>query len=301
MNDKQSIPTIYKGVRMKSRIHADVAFLLDRLGWKWDYQPQSFFLENGHHYLPDFHVPHLSLWIAALDHEPDADEEAQLEGFPHHLPELEDEAGYPTYLLIKHAGGTQACYFLPNFEPEPAPGGYLGFCFHCRQWVYQEHPIEEELGCPECVPNPGQVARWFWLEGRNGALYVCTEGHSWLLREWVTTYKEQEYTWEATHRTIACAFCNAMFDIKDLGINIIMLGPGEPLPPTWITLSHQGVTDYYCTQICAAASLLSTIVNTKLRKDSASPIGQHSDALTEVENMLYRFIPGATHEPSSEA
>jgi hypothetical protein len=298
MNDKPVIPTIYKGVRMKSRLEADVAFLLDRLGWPWEYEPQSFLLENGYHYVPDFHVPRWNLWIEAMDYEPPKEEKAQLEGFAQYLPELPSDYPFETYLVVKHVGATLACMAVPMKEALPTlvPGGFFAYCFHCKQWVFQDGPDEEGLWCPECFPAQGQITRWFRVEGRKGALYVCADQQSWRLREWVAGYAEQQDRWENTRRTISCAYCCVIFEKKEPGTNIIALGPGEPLPVAWVAVSHEGISDYYCSQICAASSLLSTIVNSLLKQDQDSPIGRHIDAYREVANVLYDLGPGKQGE-----
>lgn len=48
-----SRPTMYKGVRMRSRLEADYAASLDRGGLKWRYEPQCFAGSKGQ-WLPDF-------------------------------------------------------------------------------------------------------------------------------------------------------------------------------------------------------------------------------------------------------
>lgn len=46
-------PTIYKGVKMRSRLEASFAQYLDSVGLAWDYEPECFADETGQ-YLPDF-------------------------------------------------------------------------------------------------------------------------------------------------------------------------------------------------------------------------------------------------------
>lgn len=48
-------PTIYKGIKMRSRLEADYAAWLDKVGWSWEYEPQCFASEDGQ-WLPDFAV-----------------------------------------------------------------------------------------------------------------------------------------------------------------------------------------------------------------------------------------------------
>lgn len=48
-------PTLYKGIRMRSRTEADYAAYLDRRGHLWEYEPECFADENGQ-WLPDFRI-----------------------------------------------------------------------------------------------------------------------------------------------------------------------------------------------------------------------------------------------------
>ena len=44
-----AIPTMYRGIRMRSRLEAKWAYFMDGLGWKWEYEPIDL---NG--WIPDF-------------------------------------------------------------------------------------------------------------------------------------------------------------------------------------------------------------------------------------------------------
>lgn len=48
-------PTLYKGIRMRSRLEADFAAFLDRHGDQWEYEPQCFGSDSGQ-WLPDFSI-----------------------------------------------------------------------------------------------------------------------------------------------------------------------------------------------------------------------------------------------------
>jgi hypothetical protein len=50
---RRARPTMYKGVKMRSRLEASFAAALDRDGCKWTYEPHCFADETGQ-YLPDF-------------------------------------------------------------------------------------------------------------------------------------------------------------------------------------------------------------------------------------------------------
>jgi hypothetical protein len=51
----QARPTVYKGVKMRSRLEADFARQLDASGTPWEYEPKCFASGAGQ-YLPDFGV-----------------------------------------------------------------------------------------------------------------------------------------------------------------------------------------------------------------------------------------------------
>jgi hypothetical protein len=58
-----SVPTIYKGIKMRSALETKVAFFLDALNIKWKYEPMNFLLKSGINYKPDFFLPELKIWI----------------------------------------------------------------------------------------------------------------------------------------------------------------------------------------------------------------------------------------------
>ena len=53
MTEFKSRPTLYQGIRMRSRLEADYAAALDRSGTRWEYEPECFAGEEGQ-WLPDF-------------------------------------------------------------------------------------------------------------------------------------------------------------------------------------------------------------------------------------------------------
>lgn len=53
----RAIPTIYSGVKFRSRLEARWAVAFDALGIAWEYEPEGFDLPSGERYLPDFWLP----------------------------------------------------------------------------------------------------------------------------------------------------------------------------------------------------------------------------------------------------
>ena len=58
-----SVPTIYKGIQMRSKLETKIAYFLDFLKIKWIYEPQVFHLSSGIIYKPDFYLPEHKQWI----------------------------------------------------------------------------------------------------------------------------------------------------------------------------------------------------------------------------------------------
>jgi len=58
-----SNPTIYKGIQMRSKLESRIAFFLDLLKIKWEYEPNSFLLSDGTSYIPDFYLTEMDIWL----------------------------------------------------------------------------------------------------------------------------------------------------------------------------------------------------------------------------------------------
>lgn len=56
MSTTPARPTVYNGIRMRSRLEAYAAQAFDRAGQPWEYEPRCFASEDGQ-YLPDFFLP----------------------------------------------------------------------------------------------------------------------------------------------------------------------------------------------------------------------------------------------------
>jgi len=66
----QAIETHYAGCRFRSRLEARWAVFFDRLGIRWEYEPQGFqvtyrlsLADGTFNYLPDFWLPNYKLWV----------------------------------------------------------------------------------------------------------------------------------------------------------------------------------------------------------------------------------------------
>lgn len=64
----RSVPTVHRGVRMRSHLEARWASVLDAAGIEWEYEPQVILLGSSRGtwlggYLPDFWLPRLRTWL----------------------------------------------------------------------------------------------------------------------------------------------------------------------------------------------------------------------------------------------
>lgn len=86
----QAIPTLYRGITFRSRLEADMAFLLDGLRLSWTYEPSSVLLDTGDHFAIDFFVASRRLWVETRGvHSPKGDR--QIGAFARRCQESEDE------------------------------------------------------------------------------------------------------------------------------------------------------------------------------------------------------------------
>lgn len=68
------IPTLYKGVKFKSRLEARWAVFYDYLEINWLYEYEGYTLKSGW-YLPDFWLPGLDCWVEIKPTQPTQHEE----------------------------------------------------------------------------------------------------------------------------------------------------------------------------------------------------------------------------------
>lgn len=100
----KAIPTVYKGVQMRSRMEAQCAVLFDKLGWEWEYEKFSLMLPSGISYIPDFWID--TPWIISECRGYESERgQRQIEEFAslvekHHGFEVSDEFGNVSQFLV---------------------------------------------------------------------------------------------------------------------------------------------------------------------------------------------------------
>ncbi len=129
-----AIATEFKGVKYKSRIEADMAWALDRLGHQFKYEPKSFLLPSGIHYMPDFWVPDIKLWVEVRGYNTQKGE-SQIQEFGKMIMEgvFEDQSDY---LVIKK----EAVMFAEDAERfgynEWMTDVWVSLCYNCHKYSF---------------------------------------------------------------------------------------------------------------------------------------------------------------------
>lgn len=174
-----AMPTEYSGIQMKSRFEAQCAFLLDRLGWKWEYESKSYMLPNGTPYLPDFWVPGRGLFIECRGYSTVKGEEQSLwfaellaQGIEH-----KDWGSVGDFLVLR--GDSEAKFYSRGKSTG------MALLIHCTECGWMIPPPSNvtayemnvpEAFCPSCIAPMGSPHWWKW-DGKaaiNAAAIVTT-------------------------------------------------------------------------------------------------------------------------------
>lgn len=62
MKELKAIPTIYNGVKFRSRLEARWALFFDLCKIEWEYEKEGYQLTTGW-YVPDFWIPSMKIWV----------------------------------------------------------------------------------------------------------------------------------------------------------------------------------------------------------------------------------------------
>lgn len=98
-------PTVYNGIRMRSRLEAGYAAWLDGHGARWEYEPCAFSGKDGRQYLPDFCIH--DVWVLGRR----APSTVYVEVKPAEW--AEEESNHDAYIELLHAMAT-----IYESEPE---------------------------------------------------------------------------------------------------------------------------------------------------------------------------------------
>lgn len=136
---KWSIPTTYKGIRMRSKLETEWAQWFDEYGIIWAYEPEGFALPNGIAYLPDFWLPEMNTVFEAKG-VLDQDDEAKIRA-------LAKTAAPRGVMVILGEAPVGARYRLVNPTPQRTTDEFVHLyddmvalvrCSKCKRWYFVE-------------------------------------------------------------------------------------------------------------------------------------------------------------------
>ncbi len=163
-----AIPTVYKGIQLKSRMEAQCAYLFDKLGWAWEYEPKSFLLPNGLAYRPDFWLPQQKTFFECRGYKSDKGFK-QISGFASFVRTQDAPDGIPPeiqhYVVLLAAQGGRATWAK---SPDPIRSGLLlVFCGGCKCWQFADWLNPECISC-----GPRNILASQVICALNGKLYA---------------------------------------------------------------------------------------------------------------------------------
>lgn len=267
----KAIPTVYKGVQFKSRLEADVAFFLDGIGCKWEYEPVSFLLDNGVHYWPDFWLPEQRVWIEVRGYSTPKGEK-QIEGFAEwikqgrldremtpinwdDLDEDDPDDGPERNELVHYAvirGDGWSRYYFDGWWELPPEFTGIQPCPHCQRWTFLLADCSFQIcrycnGRMESYGNPLLVS----IGCEKGTLLVKDRMQIFAARDWVSFWR-QWVKERANKRVVYCGNtrCHRSTLVSQKG----------DIPSGWFQLHHQRMNDvvtyHYCGHECLSQDTL---------------------------------------------
>lgn len=111
----KAIETLYKGYCFRSRLESRWAVFMDRLGIKWEYEPEGYQTKYGL-YLPDFFLPELECFAEVKPSSFTVDQYQKCAALPH--PCLLLDQSHPTarpYYLAVHGEQYGTYSSIPGF------------------------------------------------------------------------------------------------------------------------------------------------------------------------------------------
>lgn len=161
------IPTLYRGMRFRSRLEAKWAVFFDRLGWRWTYEP---FDLRG--YIPDF-VLHMHKPLL-VEVKPDIDA-ASLRT---HVDKI-DASGWADEALV--VGVRPIDFKTYRFagllrDQGDWKEGVIFICKQCKGWSLCH--THGSFACRACGAGDGHDVRHHWVHGiRDGRVAQGIDSH----------------------------------------------------------------------------------------------------------------------------
>lgn len=139
MNDRNPIPTTYRGITYRSRVEARWAVFFEHMGWPAAYEPEGFDME-GTWYLPDFWLPDLGVYVEIKAADP-TDEEVS------RCRKLAEHTGKQVWLIAGSPGsGTYKVLVFRHEEFVDETATTILTCRRCdRPVLHYQGKTEEQV------------------------------------------------------------------------------------------------------------------------------------------------------------
>jgi hypothetical protein len=153
------IQTKYKGYHFRSRTEARWAVFFDKLGVKYEYEPEGFELPNGKCYLPDFYLPEFG-GGGYFEVKPDVENEQE---WLDNLEQLAKLTGKNCFIL----NGVPDYKYYGKYNPNDIECGWFALCF-CggdSNYMYEGGYFVEPLyalGQSILEYHDEDAESWFW-------------------------------------------------------------------------------------------------------------------------------------------
>lgn len=179
-----AIKTTYNGIVFRSRFEANVAMLLDKMGWKWKYEPDSFLLPSGH-YMPDFRCDRPSGRVVYIEARGYNEKDWQLDEFSRYIhPNTQ-------YFVFKDREIVSYLTTTSGYHIETRGGAAVlypsddGTCYEIEV-IYDDEHMKQLLVYIGCR----SLNRWLYvLKCEHGGLFFCRNGES--IHEWTPRQPER--------------------------------------------------------------------------------------------------------------
>lgn len=217
MDFGRAIPTMYNGVRFRSRFEASTALMLDTMGLSWQYEPISYLLGSGTHYRPDFWIPDQKLWLESRGYV-NTQGERQIRGFgkwiqegrvaldgslrtpttsewengPQNVQNEYEDDDCPSYMVLRDGAPDWYGYmsYFGTGEHWIGPA-VLYLCWGCQRYFFG--PMMHEDGCVFCGRKERSNLFRDIINCRSGTIMFASVGIGYwrTLQDWIETNSRQ--------------------------------------------------------------------------------------------------------------
>ncbi len=161
-----AMPTVYRGVQLRSRLEAQSAYLLDALNMTWQYEPKSYMLAGGTTYLPDFYIDSQRMYVECRGYESTRGAE-QIAQFGKSVQD--GQVGPQGKAVLRYVALQQDSVSCYRPRHPPSEGCLVARCCACDSWAF----IGFGDGCcPTCLEHGSTITKAFVVAVQAGKILL---------------------------------------------------------------------------------------------------------------------------------